>query len=86
MEMIADLRRRLLVWRMSLLAHARRVPEGALRDDLVAMAKEAGDLAVNLLDIELDGPPADGPAEAEAREEDEFSAADTVPLGIKVKG
>lgn len=83
---ITELRRRLLVWRMSLLSHARRVRAGTgsrieLSDDLVSMAKEAGDLAVNLLAVELEGPQADGPAEVEAIEEDEFSAADTIPIG-----
>lgn len=87
---IADLRRRLLVWRMALLSHARRVRAGvaereALADDLAHMAKEAGDLAVNLLAVELAGPAADGPSEMEAIEEDAFSSADTTPLGVIVE-
>lgn len=72
---------------MALLSHSRRVRAGvternALADDLAHMAEEAASLAVGLLTVELDGPLSDGPAEVE---EDDFSAADTVPIGIKVK-
>ncbi len=80
-----ELRRRLLVWRRALLSHAGGVRAGvtardALADDLCHMAQEAAELAVDLLSLELDGPAADGPAEVEAMEEDEFSMADTQPI------
>lgn len=86
---VPTLRRRLLVWRMALKAHARRVRSGAfdahsLSQDLEHMAEEAGSLAIDLLSLELDGVVADGPAEQEAREEDEFSSADTIPIGLPV--